>query len=76
MSNEHIKRCSQDAKSMDIHPIEIQEAKECLNFFQDHGSFSVLYTLNFDWVHGNEILADNESEVFHLCCFKLAFLGF
>ena len=32
VSDERIKRCSQHAKSTDVHAIEIQEAKECLNF--------------------------------------------
>ena len=33
VSDEHVKRCGQHAKSADIHAIEVQEAEECSNFF-------------------------------------------
>ena len=75
VSYQHIKRCSQDAKSMDIHLVEIQEAEECPNFLQSCGLLSVLYALDFDWVHSNEVLVDDHTEVFHFGDFKLAFFG-
>ena len=66
MSYQHVKRCGQNTKSTDIHLVEIQEAEKCLNFLQGYGSFPVLDTLNFDWVHGDGILMDDDSKVFTL----------
>ena len=53
VSHQRVEGCGQHAKSTDIHAIKIQEAKECLNFFQGQGSFPVLHTLDFDRVHGD-----------------------
>ena len=76
MGNKHIEWCSQDAKSANVHPIKVQEAKECPNFFQSCGSVLVLHALDFDWVHGNRVLANNYAEILHFGGFELAFLGF
>ena len=76
MSDKHVERCGQHAKSMNIHAIEVQEAEECSNFLQGRGSFPVLHTLDFDGVHGDGVLADNDAEILHFSLFKLAFLGF
>ena len=69
-------RNSQHAKSMDIHAIEIQEAKECLNFLQGRGLFPVLYALDFDRVHGDRIFSDDNAKVFNFDLLKLALLWF
>ena len=61
---------------MDIHAIEVQEAKECSNFLQGRGSFPVLHTLDLDRVHSDRVLADDDAEVLDFALFELAFLGF
>ena len=33
-------------------------------------------TLDFDWVYGNGVFSDNDTEVFHFGLFELAFLWF
>jgi hypothetical protein len=76
VSYKHIERCGQDAKSVNIHLTEIQKAKEWPNFLQGCGSFSVLHALDFDWVHGDGVLVDDHTKVFHFSDFKLALLGF
>ena len=76
VSNKCIERCSQDAKSSDIHLIKVQEAEECPNFFQCRGSLPVHHTLDLDWVHSDGVFADNHAKVLHFGGFELAFLGF
>jgi hypothetical protein len=76
VGDEHVERCGQDAKPTDVHPIEIEEAEECSNFLQCHGSLPVSYALDFHGVHGNQVLADDYAEVFHLVDLKDTFLGF
>ena len=76
MSHQCVERCGQHAKSVDIHAIEIEEAKECSYFLQGRGSFPVLNTLDFDQIHGNGIFLDVDAEVLHFGLFKLAPLRF
>ena len=76
MSNKCIERCGQHAKIVNIHAIEIQEAEECSNFLQSRESFPVLHTSDFDWVHGNGIFSDNNTEIFHFGLLELTFLRF
>ena len=38
--------------------------------------FPIFDAINLDGVHGNTILANNHSQVFHFRDFELAFLGF
>ena len=76
VSYQRIERCSQHAKSTDIHAIEVQEAEESSNFLQGRGSFPVLHPLDFDQVYCDRIFTNNNAEILHFSLFKLAFLGF
>jgi hypothetical protein len=76
MSNKRVEGCGQHAKVANIHAIKVQEAEECSNFLQGRGTFPILYALDFDRIHGNGVLADDDSEVLHFGLFELAFLGF
>ena len=76
VSNKRVQRCGQHAKVADIHAVKIQEAEKCSNFLQSRGSFPSLHALDFDWVHGDGVFANNDTKVLHFVLLKLAFLGF
>ena len=76
VSDECIERCGQHAEISNVHAIKIQEAEECPNFLQGRGSFPILYALDFDRVHSDGVLTDDDAEVLHFGLFELALLGF
>ena len=76
VSDECVKRCGQHAKVTNVHAIKIQEAEECPNFLQGRGSFPILHALDFDWVHGDGVCADDNTKILHFGLLELAFLRF
>ena len=74
--DERVERCGQHAEISNVHAVEIQEAEKRSNFLQGRGSLPILYALDFDRVHGDGVLTDNNTKVLHFSLFELAFLGF
>ena len=71
-----IEQCGKHTEIVDIHVIEVKESKESTQLLECRRSFPVFNPINFDGIHGDTVLADDDTKVFNFCDFKLTFLWF
>jgi hypothetical protein len=60
-SHEGVEGCSEHTEVLNVHAIEVEEAKECSYFSQSGGSFPIFDAIDFDRIHCNTIFADDHS---------------
>ena len=76
MGYQSIEGCSKHAEILDVHAIEIKKTEESTNFAKCCGSFPVLDSVDFNRVHSNAILTDDNPKILHFRGFELTFLWF
>ena len=76
VGNQHIEWGREHAEILNVHAVEIEETEKSMQLPERGGSFPIFNAVNFNGVHGDVVLTDDNTKIFDFCDFELAFLWF